>query len=567
MSIRARFNAAVAKAEKAVRSAVSALAGVGVVANTVFLSAPSTPPKGDYSEPDYRSSIVWSPRQIRSAESLADTGNLRLAAQLCETLIADDRVRGCLLEVRVRGLLGLPLSYLAGVGRKRQQAIKALEVDEDWTEAFPEDVLAEWMAWGILLGVSFGKLTWVSVDRKGGKRLIPKLEVIHPQNMRWDHATKSWYAKQTDGSEIKITAGDGTWVIYTPYGQKRPWARGAWRSISRWCLLKQYAQSDWGRYSERHGMGLWVGSSPDGSNPADRAELAADLKNIGRESSVAPPPGWDVKLVESTANTWQTYQAQVDCANTAISITVLGQNLSTEVTGGSYAATSIHAAVKAQIIRADDECSATTLRSQALVWWAQFNYGSRELAPWPCRETDLPEDRKAKADTLLVAGQALTTWQDAGFNVDVEAYGEEFGMPEGEEDEKQSPPPPPNGDQLPPDGQPDQREETSGRRAGKRALAQESLGASKAEGVDGASRGQAYVDALTASARDKAADALSPWIDELLEHIESATDWDSLKTALVKAYPTLDNDEFANLAARAAILAELRGMESVVEDL
>lgn len=576
MKFPARIRTAIALVRTRASNAVRAVRGT--LPRVVSLARGKVP-SSSYHEPSFRSSIVWNPALIRSAEMQADSGNLQLAASLCEAMLGDDRVHGCLLDVRIRGLLGLPMSFTEGVGRKRKAAIKALEVDEDWTEAFPEDSLAEWMLWGILLGIGIARLRWTDdkgrprlFKRKGGERLIPRMEVIHPSAIRIDIATHKIYLRQADGTEIEITPGDGTWMVYTPYGPKRPWARGLWRGISRWWLLKVYAQADWGRYSERHGMGLWVGVAAEGANPEDRDMLAADLQALGRDSSITPPAGYSVELVESTANTWSTYQAQTNVANTAIAVAALGQNLTTELSGGSYAAASIHATVKGQIIRADDESSATTIHDQGLTWYAEFNWGDRQLAPWPARDTEPAADLKARADTLSTAGTALKSWQDAGVPVDQEQYAEDFGMPLLDEADRPDPPVPPKN--TPPEGEPpkdgEEPDEEDPDAAEGRGGARRVIGLASGDSPDSAKgfiEGQQYADDLAASTRDHAASALSPWIDEVLELVEKADSFEGLKTALAKAYPNIDTDAFENLTARAAVLADLAGMQAVLEDL
>jgi phage gp29-like protein len=475
---------------------------------------------------------------------MADNGDLRLAGLLCEAMLGDDRISGCLQETRVRGLLGLPISFDSP---DEADNVKSEESKEDWTSAFPEDRLAEWMTWGIILGVVIARLSpWEPVDRKGGKRVIPTMDVIHPSAYRQDTKTRQWYVRQEDGSEVLVTPGDGTWIVYTPYGNKRPWARGAWRSLSRWWLLKEYAKADWGRYSERHGMGLFLGVAPDQANAKDRAALAADLDNIARDSSFALPPGFDVKLVESTANTWATYRAQTDVSDSAIAIRLLGQNLSTEVTGGSYAAAQVHSRVAASIIRADDESSATTLRDQAWVWWAEFNFGNREVAPYPKRDTTPPEDKKTAAETKKAGAEAINAWLDTGAPVDVKAEAEAVGIKlrDGVEvRERQAKP------------------------AGL-SRAQLASGDSPAK-AHGLIEGQAKADQYAAEGRDAAVAALTPWIDKLtgiLEEIEDKPGWpEELQARLAKEY---DNaPDLSQMLERAMILAELAGRNSVLEDL
>lgn len=363
----------------------------------------------------------WTPSQIRAAESMADGGNLRLAADLCETLLSDDRVQG-VLSTRTRGLLGLKLSFEPGVGRQRKQAVKALEDEQDWNVAFPEFRLAKLLDWGILLGVSLARNNWIE-GRSG--RLLPKLENWHPRWLRYEWERRQWIVT-VEGGERAVTRGDGEWILHTPSGDHRPWADGAWRSLSRWWLLKHYARSDIARHGEVHGSPIRVGIAPEGVTADHRKELAADLADIGRDTSMCLPPGYDLKLVEATARTWEMFRAQIDMANIAISIRLAGQNLTSEVRTGSLAAAQVHKEIRADLIRSDGENASTDLHDQALEWWAEYNFGNRDLAPWPVWATAPPADEAEKAATRKAQCEAVKAARDAG--VDPTPLLEEFGL-------------------------------------------------------------------------------------------------------------------------------------------
>ncbi|MFA4974675.1 MAG: DUF935 family protein [bacterium] len=584
MTLRTRATAALQLAARRVPrlGAVLAAARGKPQRRSAILSG--SPPKTAMHWSSVRGYTDITPAMIRAAETAADAGQLYQAARLCESMLGDDRIQGCLQEVRVRGLLGLDLTFEPGRGRGRGKAVQFLEAEEDWDVAYPDHALCEMMTWGILLGVGPAWNDWQQVERPtGGKRQIPVLQNWPAQHVRCDTTTNKWYAKQADGTEREITPGDGLWILHTPYGLIRPWARGSWRALSRWFLLKQYAKDDWGRYSERHGMGLFVGTASEGSSPTDRAALAADLANIARDSEFALPPGYKVELIESTANTWSTFKAQIDMANLAIAINLLGQNLSTEVQAGSFAAAKALGSVKNSILKADAWTASSTLHDQSIAFWAEYNFqreNARKLAPWPIWNTDLPEDLAAKATTLSTAGEALTAWENAGVPVDKEKYAEDFGVPvkEGEPFTPAKQPAPPalgapsgNGEEAPPTtGKPEAEtpEPTDEEPPDETAPVGTARLASgdSADSAKGFIRGQQYADALAANARDQGAAALSPWIDEVAGIIEKAESYESMRKALLKAYPNVSGDEFENLTARALVLAEMAGRLAVLED-
>ena len=81
-----------------------------------------------------------------------------------------------------------------------------------------------------LLGVGFARLILVENDVG---RVIPSMRVWHPRWFRYDYERRTWRVKTTafGNEEEDVQAGDGKWIVFTPYGESRPWARGAWQGL------------------------------------------------------------------------------------------------------------------------------------------------------------------------------------------------------------------------------------------------------------------------------------------------------------------------------------------------
>lgn len=329
---------------------------------------------------------TWTNSELTAARLLADGGTLSYAAELVDELRADSRVAGVLPQ-RVNGLLGLEIEFEAsGDGRRRGRAVRALEADEDWWQIAPEHELADLQTWGLLLGVGLAELVWTTNERG---RAIPRLKCWDPRALRFEWTTRRWLLRTAD-EEIEVVPGGGKWVLYTPYGASRPWAKGLWRALAKWWLLKGFALTDWARHSEMHGSPIRVGVAPEGSQPEDRENFADDLASLGSDTSLVAPPGYETKLLEAVAKTWEMFPKQIETANAELSILLVGQNLTSEVQGGSFAAAKVHENVRDDLIRFDAEALTTALHDQVLTWWAEFNFGDPKLAPWPSWETKPP---------------------------------------------------------------------------------------------------------------------------------------------------------------------------------
>jgi phage gp29-like protein len=491
------------------------------------LSRKDTKNQATVLERSVRTFADWTPARIRQAQTMADGGNLMYAADLVEAFIADDRIIAN-LGTRVRGMIKLPLRFDPHEGEKPTPTTDALA--EDFWKMYPENKLEELVRWGMVLGVGLARQTWKDVDGK----LLPDLEIFHPRNLRWDTNARVWkLATQTN--EITVIPGDGNWIMYLPYGEKRPWQSGLWRALSLWWLLKKYATQDWATYGEVHGNPLRVGSTPDNSSKPDRQELAEDLENLGSVTAMALPPGFDVKLVEATARTWETFRAQIETANTAISITISGQNLTSEVSEGSRAAATVHNEIRQDLIESDEQNLSTTLHYQSLVFWTEFNFGNRKLTPW------------ARWDTTPKIQKEIMQYHMEFGVVDVNEVRALLGLKAR-----------PDGDV--PTVRPDLPQEKLSVVDGKLVR----LSGGDALESKGFVRGQLFVDSLV----DRAAgvETLQKTLQTLVDTVNAAKNYDELREKLETLFEDLDPDEFSPLM-ESLMLADLAGRKAVIDDL
>lgn len=399
---------------------------------------PRTRQRAQIVQPSVRAYAIWSPSLIRAAEVSAQNGNLRLAADLCDWLLGDDRIKSC-LDTRVQALFGLdPKFERSGDKRRSARTVRALEADEDWWDSYPEAENSLLVIWGILLGTGPAVNRWQDGGRQHHGRLLAKPEFWHPQHLRFDWNTRRWMTLVatsgfSSGAEQELVPGDGTWILHMPYGTERPWSMGLWRGLARLALLKSYAQMDWARLGESASRNV-VESTVDSNGKAvdtkeNREELASDIASLGRDGTIVLPPGYKYKLVEASAVTKDIYDQQIKMANDAFAISIRGGNLSTNVTEGSYAAAKAQAQMGDQAkLRFDAQAFASTIHDQSLTWWSKYNFGDETLAPWPVYPVQQEEDLKSKAEGMDKAADALVKFRSIGFEIDHEAFAEEFEL-------------------------------------------------------------------------------------------------------------------------------------------
>jgi hypothetical protein len=374
--------------------------------------------------------MSWSVDLLRVAEAQADRGDFAWAGKFCDALFGDDRFSS-VARTRVHALLGQPVRFEAsGDGRRRGRVTRALETDEDWWTIAPTQELANIKAWALAIGFCPVNFRWV----KQNGRDIPRMRFWHPSLSRYDGDRDVWSVNTTKGW-VDIKPGNGEWGLYTPFGKDRPWIHGLWRGCARWYLLKQYAIDDWGRHSETAALRVAfrtdVGDEGyNSSNKEARAELANDLYDLGRDSAIVLPDGYDLKIVEATANTRDIYDAQITTANTSYAVAWLGHNLTSEVGGaGSYAASKTGQMVREDLSRFDDMMLGEWAHDDALVPYAAVNFGDPALASWPTWQPEAQPVSKDESDVFLTAAEAVKTFAEAGAPVDLRKFLTAFGVP------------------------------------------------------------------------------------------------------------------------------------------
>lgn len=520
-----------------------------------------------------RSRSDWTFARLRAAEMQADGGNYTLATQVCDWLLTDDRISGA-LSARTEALFGLtPTFEPSGDKRRSNRAVKALDAGEDWFIAYPEAELEQLHTWGLLLGVAPGRHNWAESKRNGG-RLLPFPAFWYPESLQQDQRTHGWSICDSENKRHILTPGDSEWLLHTPYGSNRPHARGLWRSLKNWALLKRLAMMDLRRLGQKGATA--VGTAPDGSTYEQRQELAKAIAESEDDAVIILAAGYDLKALQVPASSQAIYDTQVKLADLAIAIRIRGGNLSTNVEEGSRAAAKEQKKTgdNAKLLF-DDKTISSFTHDQSLVWWAEFNYGDPELAPWPSWPVEPDEDLKAKVETEEKSFETVDLAEKLGFDVDRKAFLEAHKIDWAKPGTRPAPPTvsaaPPLPGSPPAPGQPrapvpapaDPKEQTAPKPGKKAAALNKLLAFSRAAKVAGLDDGQQYADDLATAGIGAVEGALAATLTAIDAELDAATGYDDLLERLRKRYVDLDPSEIVDVVESVMVLAELGGMHAV----
>lgn len=283
-----------------------------------------------------------------------------------------------------------------------------------------------------MMGFGLGQL--VPVWDEAAQRVTRVLDPWPASAVEHDRATSTWYALTQDQGRLAVTPGDGQWVLFTPRGCKRPWLWGAVRQTAEWYVRSADAAYDASRHAEVFGSAIWKAKIPTGGRETPEGKtFTRGLRTMGRGGVVPCPQGgdpkssYDVELVEAKADAHAIFEFLMKVGGGKIRLAILGQDLTSQNnTVGTNASSGTGLTVLDRVVRADGiawgECEAAQIAAPRAAYLG-------EPRVRVCLEGEEEDRRKADADALKAAGDALDALQRAGLVVDRAAFAARFGVP------------------------------------------------------------------------------------------------------------------------------------------
>lgn len=172
-------------------------------------------------------------------------------------------------------------------------------------------------------------------------------------------------------------------IVHSPVAGRSdyPWMRGAMRSRAAASVVKRLGVRWWLKMLERWGQPQVVAYRADTATADDEGdEVIAALRAMGSDWRATLPEGWKLEAIPVQVQTdlhsrWVEWNALEDA------IAILGQNLTTEIKEGSYAAAKAHQRVRLDILAADLWELAETITDQWIEPLVRYNWPGAPV-PW-----------------------------------------------------------------------------------------------------------------------------------------------------------------------------------------
>lgn len=491
-----------------------------------------------------------------------DLGQFQRSALLWEQMRRDDRVAAT-MSVRINALMGLEHAFKPPPGVEETDATTAAAetLASVWDKfATPPDRV-QILSWALGVGFAFGRLEW----EMSATEWVPKLEVWHPSFVTWRSEELRYYVSTANRSQVPITPGEDGWWLWAPFGFKRGWTFGYVHQLAMPWLARSWSYRDWCRYNEIHGLPMVKAFTPANAQVDDEDRYLQELANRASSPVVRLPrakdgtPAYDFELVEAKADTWAAFQGMKNDSNVDIAVAVLGQNLTTEVQGGSFAAAKVQDRVRGDILDADARAFEDFFNRSVVAPYAAFNLpGTPEEQPRLRFQTQETADLLKLGQGLQALGDGISKTKAAGVQLDVDEVTKRADVPTSGPAEDPEPPPAPP---VPP--------QAGGFQGTQRAPGQ-ARQLVMSEGADGRSadaratqeQGQAYADAIVSTFTKGGARALNEDRLRVLSIILESESYEEMQALLEKAYAEMDPGALEELVQAAIELARLNGMDS-----
>ncbi len=366
---------------------------------------------------------------VKLAEILreADAGDVLRQMELFEEMEEKDPHLFSQLQTRKNAVTGLDFEIIPfGDDDRDKEIADFIEEQLNGIEAF-EDVETDLLD-AIGKGFAVSEIMW-GYDE--GHVVVQEIKARHQKRFFWDTIDDSFKVR-TQAAPEGVLLPSNKFILHKYKARSgHPSRAGILRVVSWMYLFKNYDLKDWVSFAEVYGLPLRLGKYQPGASDADKAALMQALIQIGADAAGIIPDGTTIDFIntEKTSSS-DLYERLARYCDEQISKAVLGQTLTSDSGGGSYAQSKTHNEVRHDLTVADCKALASTLRRDLIRPLCIFNFGEDKRIPrirFDCEESE---------DLTQTATILGTLIEKTGLRVPTSFIYKKFSIPEPEADEE-----------------------------------------------------------------------------------------------------------------------------------
>lgn len=367
------------------------------------------------------------PRRLARIFKSADGGDVYEQMELFEEMEEKDTHLFSQLQTRKLAVTGLDWEVQAFSDDELDKQIAEF-VDEQLKGIENLDDIFIDILDAIGKGISVMEIEW-GVDTDGSN-IIEDIQYVHPKKLIWNSQTDEMMIC-TREFPSGICLPENKFVVHKYKAKSGHSSRGGILRVVAWMyLFKNYDVKDWVAFCEVFGMPLRLGKYSAASSEDDKRALMDAIYSLGTDAAGIVPDSTVIEFIESNkTSSVEIYELLARYCDEQISKAVLGQTLSSDSGGGSYAQGKVHNEVRHDLTQADAKALAVTVRRDIIRPLVEYNFGCDVNIPFFKFDCEEAEDLKEKVDILK------TLVCDMGLKVPESHIYKKFNIPEPEEGE------------------------------------------------------------------------------------------------------------------------------------
>ena len=366
---------------------------------------------------------------IRLARILqeADEGNVRSQMELFEEIEEKDAHVFSQMQTRKLAVTGLDWEIQACSEDEADQRVAdfvkgQLEGLEDFGSVLLDLLDA------IGKGISIMEIEW-SVD-PDGYDVIEDIAYVHPKKLVWDYQTDEMKVCTREYPE-GISLPENKFAVHRYKAKSGHASRAGIMRIVAWMyMFKNFDIKDWVSFCEVFGMPLRLGKYDASASEDDKKQLMEAIVSLGTDAAGVVPTSTMIEFIEANkTSSSDVYEKLARYCDEQNSKAIVGQTLTADSGGGSYAQSKTHNDVRHDLTVADAVALAITVRRDIIRPLVEFNFG---------KDVDIPKikfDCQEPEDLSQLVG-IYERLQKMGLGISEDHVYEKFNIPKPEDGEK-----------------------------------------------------------------------------------------------------------------------------------
>ena len=368
------------------------------------------------------------PRKLAEIFKDADAGDVSRQAELFEEMEEKDPHLFSQLQTRKNAVTGLDYEIIPfdSDDPRDKEIAEFVEEQINGIEGL-EDVMLDLLD-AIGKGFAVSEIMWTY---DGAHVVVDTIKSRHQKRFFWDSLDDSFKVRTAE-EPAGVLLPVNKFILHKYKARSGHPSRAGVLRVCAWMyLFKNYTLKDWVGFCEVYGMPIRLGKYQPGASREDKRALMTALRQIGSDAAGIFPDGTTIEFINTEkSSSTDLYERLARYCDEQISKAILGQTLTSDSGGGSYAQSKTHNDVRHDLTVADCKALAATLRRDLIRPLVLYNFGEDKRIPY------LRFDAEESEDLTQTAQVIATLIEKTGVQIPTSYIYKKFSIPKPEGDEE-----------------------------------------------------------------------------------------------------------------------------------